>query len=139
MNGQLERKEIRGVLRTLLVRTKDEQTKASIRTAIHVFADEPDPSELEAPLGDGWRCLGLVSVRRRLLRLADKVLAKGARAPPLLVRLHERMGKVAHHVDGHRKHILPGHNFRRVDRQHFAHCTASEAQRPDFQADFRCA
>lgn len=41
----LDRKDIRAVLRKLHVRAKDEQTKDSIRNAIHVFADEPEEDE----------------------------------------------------------------------------------------------
>jgi hypothetical protein len=48
--GHLNRKEIRAVLRHLLVRTKADVTKESIRTAIHVFADVPEPGEIDALL-----------------------------------------------------------------------------------------
>jgi hypothetical protein len=40
--GNLDRKDVRAVLAKLLIRSKDHGTKDRIRTAIHVFADEPE-------------------------------------------------------------------------------------------------
>ncbi len=39
---QLDRKVVRAVLAKCFVRAQDQETKDSIRTAIHVFADEPE-------------------------------------------------------------------------------------------------
>lgn len=41
--GMLERKEIRGVLSTLFMRSDDPEAKEQIKAAIHTFADEPEP------------------------------------------------------------------------------------------------
>jgi len=45
VGGWLERKEVRLALQKCLVRTDDPETKDRIRTAIHVFADEPEDED----------------------------------------------------------------------------------------------